>query len=162
MELYIVRHAIAEPRGAGWPDAERPLTLKGIERLERVVSGLKALDVELDAVFHSPWRRAIETAERLTPLMGRPRRVELEALAAPPGKELLRGLRGERIAAVGHEPWMGELCAWLVTGDPDLGDRFPFKKAGVAMLEGTPEPGGCALRAIWPPKTLRRLASSAR
>ena len=72
------------------------------------------------------------------------------------------GLRGERIAAVGHEPWMGELCAWLVTGDPDLGDRFPFKKAGVAMLEGTPEPGGCALRAIWPPKTLRRLASSAR
>ena len=33
-------------------------------------------------------------------------------------------LWGERVALVGHEPWMGELVAWLTTGAPPHGSVF--------------------------------------
>lgn len=158
MHFYLVRHATAEPRGAGWDDADRPLTLEGIERFDRVVKGLRALKVELDAVHHSPWRRAVETAHRLAPLMAKGRRVETEALAASPSEPLLKELRGESVALVGHEPWMGELLALLVTGDALLGAHFAFKKGGVAWLEGEPRPGRCTLRALWTPRSLREAA----
>ena len=158
MHLFLVRHATAEARGAGWDDAERPLTLDGIERFDRVVKGLRALRVELDVVVHSPWRRAVETAHRLTPLMAQGQRVETSALAASPSDGLLDAIAGERVALVGHEPWMGELLAWLVTGDPFLGAHFVFKKGGVAWLEGDARPGRCTLRALWTPRSLREAA----
>ncbi|MEO0324522.1 MAG: histidine phosphatase family protein [Myxococcota bacterium] len=158
MHLYLVRHATAEARDAGWDDAERPLTLEGVERFDRVVKGLRALRVELDAVLHSPWRRAVETAHRLTPLMVQGQRRETDALAAPPGEGLLEAIAGQRAALVGHEPWMGELLAWLVAGDRFLGPSFMFKKGGVAWLEGEPLPGRCTLRALWTPRSLREAA----
>ena len=158
MHLYLIRHATAEARGTGWEDAARPLTLDGIERFDRVVRGLRALRVELDVVLHSPWRRAVETAHRLTPLMAGGERRETPELAAAPAETLLQVIAGEHAALVGHEPWMGELLAWLVAGDPALGPHFVFKKGGVAWLEGEPRPGRCTLRALWTPRSLREAA----
>ena len=60
---------------------------------------------------------------------------------------------GETVAVVGHEPWLSELIAWLVVGEPADGDaRFRMKKGGVAQLRGTPRPGRMQLRALLPPK----------
>ena len=78
-----------------------------------------------------------------------------EALAAPPSRGLLEvlGEAGETVAVVGHEPWLSELIAWLVVGEPADGDaRFRMKKGGVAQLRGTPRPGRMQLRALLPPK----------
>ena len=50
LELLIVRHAIAVDREAGWEDADRPLTLKGVARLEKAVAGLTRHGVALDRV----------------------------------------------------------------------------------------------------------------
>ncbi|MEM6957670.1 MAG: histidine phosphatase family protein [Myxococcota bacterium] len=158
MQIYLVRHAIAEERGGAFVDAERPLTLDGIERFERAVRGLAKLRIEFDIAFHSPWRRAVETAQRLAPLLGSGGRVETDELARPPSRALLRMLEGERPAVVGHQPWLGELAAWLCTGDRSLGSGFALKKGGVCFLEGEPVPGGAVLRALWTPRTLRRLA----
>lgn len=161
MELYVVRHAIAEPRGTGWIDAERPLTPRGIERLQATVDGLMAGRVRVDAIFHSPWTRATQTAEHMTPLLtGQGRSIEDAGLAEPPTRALLRRLHGNRsVALVGHEPWLGELVSWLVVGDVRLGEQFPLKKAGVVWLTGLPEPGGCLLRASWTPRMLRLAGS---
>lgn len=156
MDIFLVRHAIAAPREGDWVDAERPLTKKGMARFSSVVTGLAALDIRFDRVFHSPWARAVQTAELLAPL-GSDRPTMLTSLAEPPSRELLSQLGPGRIAVVGHEPWMGELLAWLVVGDRALGGHFPFKKGGVAWLDGEPIPGGCALRALWTPKSLRNL-----
>lgn len=158
MHLYLVRHAIAVPRdGEVYEDAERPLTPEGKAKFKRAVAGLAKLRVGFDLVVTSPWKRSAQTAALLAPLapsQGKPRKTK--RLAREPKLELLAELaEAPRVAAVGHEPWMGELCAWLVTGDAALGERFPFKKGGVAWLEGAPEPGGMVLRAIWTPRALR-------
>jgi len=64
------------------------------------------------------------------------------------------------VGLVGHEPFLGALLAWLIVGDPDMGERLAFKKGGVAHIEGGPAPGTCALRAHWPPKSLRKIGDA--
>lgn len=158
MELFVVRHAIAEPRGARVDDADRALTVKGRERFERGVRGLARLGLGLDVVLHSPWRRAVETAATLRSGLGG-ELVETALLAREPGAELLERVlaegerHGESVAVVGHEPWLSSLVAVLCGGDVEM------KKGAVARLEGEPEPGAMTLRALLPPKVLRALGA---
>jgi phosphohistidine phosphatase len=58
---------------------------------------------------------------------------------------------------VGHEPWLGELAAWLAFGDTRHGDALIIKKCGVVWLEGTAVPGGMQVRAAIPPRLLRAI-----
>ena len=157
MELLVIRHAAAAPRGQGIEDAARPLTAKGLARWERAVRGLAKLRIELDRVYHSPWLRAAQTAEALTPLL-RGESVATIRLTEKPGKVLLTELTGHRVAVVGHEPWLGELITWLVLGSPEAG-RIELRKGSVAWLDGDPMPGRMVLRALLPPKLLRRLGA---
>ena len=159
MEIFLIRHAIAAPASGDMPDAARPLTPRGASRLGRVIRGLDRLGVGFDRLYHSPWTRAVETASALARLLDGSSAVEM-GLAREPDEELLTRLEGERVAVVGHEPWMGQLLSLLVTGTPAHGERFPFKKAGVAWLDGErAAPGGMRLVAQLPPRVLRRLAS---
>ncbi len=158
----MVRHAIAEPRRAGHPDAERALTEKGASHFRKHVEALRRLEVRFDAVRFSPWRRAAETAALLAPLSRNPPEA-LEALAATPDERLRSALAGHgdaTVAVVGHEPWLSELTAWLVVGDRDDGEaRFAIKKGAVLHLSGAPQPGRMQLRAAMPPKLLRLAGS---
>jgi phosphohistidine phosphatase len=159
MELFIIRHAIAVPRAAELEDAERPLTRRGIRRFERVVRGLSRLELRLDLALHSPWARAVQTAALLAPILDGPCRAT-PLLADDPDEGVIAELAAQattatRAALVGHEPWMGELASLLVTGTVAHGERFPFRKGGVAWLEGEVRPGGMAVRALMPPRVLR-------
>lgn len=157
MELFLVRHAIAVPATEDRPDAERPLTDEGTKRFRQVVRGLDRLGVRLDRVLHSPWTRAVETADLLSRILDGESAVEV-GLAREPDSELVARLAGgERVAAVGHEPWMSELLALLVTGNKAHAPRFAFKKGQVAWLAGEAKPRGMALVASLPPRILRRL-----
>lgn len=155
MELYLIRHAIALDAEQGQSDDARPLSEVGVQKFKEVVRGLKRLDIRLDRLYHSPKLRAVQTAELLVPLLVGETEVT-PYLATDPSPELLKTLVGESVGLVGHEPWMSELCAWLLTGHRN-GGHFPFKKGGVAWLEGTPKPGGVKLMGFWPPRVLRRL-----
>jgi phosphohistidine phosphatase len=161
LDLLVVRHAIAGPAGAGVRDAERELTHEGRQKMRRAVAGLARLELRLDRVLHSPWRRAAQTAELLAPLLADGGELRACAqLAAEPGPGLLDALGGGRVAAVGHEPWVSELVAWLAFGRRDLGRGLEFRKGGVARLLGEPCPGGMTLLALWTPATLRALAGA--
>jgi phosphohistidine phosphatase len=155
MKLFLVRHAIAEDAAPNGSDDERPLSVRGIEQFKGVVRGLRQLDLRLDRLYHSPKLRAVQTAELLVPVL-EGETVVTPLLAADPGPELLKTLTGESVALVGHEPWLSGLCAWLLTGRME-GGPFPFKKGGVALLEGSPRPGGMVLRGFWAPRVLRAL-----
>src|SRR5688572_13080505 len=98
MELFIVRHAIAEEPRAELEDAERALTSKGRKRFARSVDALAALDIQFDRIVHSPWRRAAQTAELLTPLCENDPRAH-DALARPPDSALLELLAADRFEA---------------------------------------------------------------
>jgi phosphohistidine phosphatase len=161
MELFLVRHAIAEERRLELPDAERALTPRGIERFTRHVATLRELGVRFTEIRHSPWRRAVQTAELLAPLSPAPVRVE-PLLAAPPSEALLETLfpvaaADAHVALVGHQPWLSDLLCWLVFGSPDMGDtRVQLKKGAIAHLEGDPRSEGMMLRGLYAPRFLRR------
>jgi len=160
MELFLIRHGIAAHGSAFRTDTERPLTPQGRERFAQAVMGLQRLEVRLDRLYHSPWLRAVETAALLRPVLDG-EAVSSAALARPPSQALLQEIVGARVALVGHQPWLGELLTWLLTGDQADGSEFAFKRGGVAWLEGRPKPGRMALRAFLPPRVLRQLREAA-
>ena len=154
MQLFLIRHAAAVPRSAKLADADRPLTARGKKRWERAVRGLEALGVSFERLYHSPWLRSVETAQGLAAL------VEGESLVAPelarrPTSALLDRLDAERVALVGHQPWLGELAGLLLAGDPHAGVMLELKKGSVAWLEGDARAGGMKLVALIPPRLLR-------
>ena len=160
VELYLVRHAAAEERLGGRPDAERRLTAAGREDFAAGVRGLRALGLRPDRLLTSPLVRARETAGLLAAGLDGPE-PELESALAPGGsaEELLESLRGagERVALVGHQPDLGRLLLLAVAGR--AGDGAPLKKGGAARVdfEGAPRPGAGALHWLLTPRQLRWL-----
>lgn len=164
MRLYLVRHAIAHDRDPKkWPDdGQRPLTKRGIERFEQVAAGLRKLVPMADAVFSSPLVRAVQTAQILASRAKWPAHEvlhELEPLCPP--TETLHALSAltppETVALIGHEPMLGKLAAYLLSG-PQGKPLFEFKKGGMACLESTNGLRPGAFRLLWlaTPRLLRR------
>jgi phosphohistidine phosphatase len=156
MQLYVVRHAIAEEAKLGQADGTRELTDEGRKRMKRVVKGMRALNISFDRVLSSTWVRARDTAAMLEPLCDADP-IFTDLLIQSPRAELLALIaeRGQDSAVVGHEPWLGELIAWLAFGDTRHGEALVLKKAGVVWLEGSAVPGGMQVRALLPPSVLR-------
>lgn len=161
MELYLVRHAVAEERAPRGGDAERRLTAAGRKDFVRVVAGFSRLEPDLTRILTSPLVRARETAEILHDELPGPTPEEWSLLS--PGSSLdrlLASLRnaGESIALVGHEPGLGRLLSLSVTGH--AGDGTPLRKGGIARIAWDDRPKAGAGRLAWvlSPKLLRRLA----
>jgi phosphohistidine phosphatase len=151
MDIYVIRHGIAEPRGTREDDDARRLTARGRRRLAGVVRGLRRLGVRLDRLYHSPLTRAVESADLALRLVDGESVVE-PRLAEPPTPALMTAFEGERVGVVGHEPYLGELVQLLTGGAVAL----ELEKGGVVWLEG--EPGEMSLRALYPPRVLRRIS----
>jgi phosphohistidine phosphatase len=156
MDLFVVRHAIAEDPEPGRDDAARELTAGGERKFDRSVAGMRALRWRVTRVLTSPWLRAARTADLLEPI-SETAPIATELLCEPPRPELLALIAEGNVptAVVGHEPWLGELIAWLAFGDRKLGDALALKKGSVAHLVGSVVPGGMEIRALIPPKVLR-------
>jgi phosphohistidine phosphatase len=164
MELYLVRHAIAEESSSTGRDADRALTREGEAKMRRVAQGLRAIEVRLDLILTSPYRRAAETADVLAAALGGVERRALAELAAAGDiGALLAALRPyrqvEAIALVGHQPDLGHLASHIMTGSPDL-CPLPFKKGGVACLEIASPRGNLRGDLAWfmTPRQLRALS----
>ena len=158
MQLLVIRHALAEDAGPGRDDTARALTDPGKAKLRQAVRGLRALEIQFERILTSPWKRAAQTARQLEPIAAAPPETT-PLLTQPPRAELLALIaeRSETTAVVGHEPWLGELAAWLAFGDTRHGDALLIKKCGALWLEGTAVPGGMQLRAAIPPRVLRAI-----
>jgi phosphohistidine phosphatase len=156
MQLFVIRHAIAENATPDMEDSARELTDDGIRKLRQVVKGLRKLDISFDRVLTSPWARASHTARLLAPITD-DLPITTDLLCAPPRAELLALIaeRNEDTAVVGHEPWLSELVAWLAFGDSRHGEALMIKKAGVVWLDGSAVPGGMSVRALLPPRLVR-------
>ena len=138
--IYLVRHAIAADASADTPDSERALTAEGTRKMTRAAIGLKHLGIVPDAVLSSPLRRAQETAAVVAATLASELAVEIYQPLAPgtAPAELVRGLRSYRtvrhLMLVGHQPDLGELASYLLTGSAGL-VPLPFKKGAVAAIE---------------------------
>jgi phosphohistidine phosphatase len=166
MELYVLRHGVAEERGEAWPDdRRRPLTAEGKAKTREVATGLHALGVAPDAIFSSPLVRARQTAEIVALELGLVKALRetrhLEPGAAPAA--LFAAIReaapnADAVMLVGHEPDLGVLVARLLGGEGGALD-CPLKKAGLARLEvdAMPPKRRATLRWFVPPAVLRAI-----
>jgi phosphohistidine phosphatase len=138
MDLYVIRHAEAEPQGKKHPDDDqRPLTEAGVEQARLLAEGLQQRGVVLDVLVSSPLLRAQQTAEGMREHWDGPA-PELETCAdlSPGGKprkvvRFLEKLKSKSAAVIGHVPDLGVFAGWL------LGSRkvqLDLAKAGVALI----------------------------
>jgi phosphohistidine phosphatase len=162
LELYLIRHGIAEDRGEDWPDdSKRPLTSNGLAKLRKEARGLVALGVTFDQIITSPLVRTRQTADALADVLKNKPPIATSDALAPAGtpaaviQEIGRHSRKPRIALVGHEPNLGELAAQLIGAKAPL----EFKKGGICRIDfDVPPPKGAgALRWFITPKMLRSL-----
>jgi phosphohistidine phosphatase len=159
MEIWLLRHAMAEERASSGRDEDRALTPEGRSRAEAVARGLAALEPGIEAVVTSPYRRARQTAEPAAKALGLSARIR-ESEALEPGSDperILEELAGEEassILLVGHQPHLGALLGLLVGGK---GLEIPLKKAAVARVEVSGRWRG-DLRALLPARVLERLS----
>lgn len=167
MQLLVIRHAIAgdkeEFARTGRDDALRPLTEGGREKMTRVAGGLRTLVPELELLATSPLVRAKETAAIVAAAYDPAPPVDLvEALAPGSAYDALEHWlshhrRHGTIGIVGHEPHLGGLVTWLLTGGAE--SHTPLKKGGAALLsfEGAPGRARATLAWLLTPGIARRL-----
>lgn len=165
MKLYLMRHAIAVPRGApGFSkDSERPLTLDGREKLYAVSQGLKKLELNWDLILSSPYLRAKQTAQVVAEVFGMPNLVKETFVLTPrhSTKELVAAIQemppAKSLLLVGHEPSLSTHLSHLLAGHERC--RFDFKKAGIAALEfeGFPKIGEATFLWMMAPFQMIRL-----
>jgi phosphohistidine phosphatase len=164
VELVVVRHAIAYERDAfRWPDdRDRPLTPVGETKFRRAARGLARIAGPVDRVLSSPLVRAWRTAEILTEEAGWPAPMVFEALepdrrAADVLAALMPHRLRDSVALVGHEPLLGELVSFLLTGS-DAGGAFPLKKGAAASVAIDGDiPDGSSLQWLLTPKIERAI-----
>jgi phosphohistidine phosphatase len=138
MEIYLLRHGIAENAGPGMKDADRALTPEGRDKLRRVLKRANAAGVEPGVILSSPYRRALETAEIAADALAyRGKVVRTEALVpnASPREvwEEIRARRNEAaILLASHEPLMSSTLALFLASPALLVD---MKKAALARVD---------------------------
>lgn len=138
MEIFILRHGVAEDGQAGQPDSERALTPEGRKKLKTVLRTAAAAGVAPSLILSSPYRRALQTAEMAAEILDYKGEV-LHSQALEPGSspktvwDEIRVHKDEaRILLAGHEPLFGRLTAYLL-GSPNL--QIDFKKGAMVCLE---------------------------
>ena len=130
-QLILWRHAEAEDLAPGLSDLARTLTPRGRKQAARMG---RWLDARLPADTHviaSPALRALHTAEGLQ----RPVQVMDQVAPAAAAAELWRaavGCGGRTVLLVGHQPSLGRLAAWLLSGEEQ---SWSVKKGGIWWFE---------------------------
>jgi len=167
MQLLIIRHAIAEDKvefaRTGRDDTERPLTREGKKQMRHVVNGMRRVVRSIDVLASSPLVRAEQTAAIVAE--------EYDEISIDTVPELspesdpaafARWLRTQReakvVAVVGHEPHLGMLTTWLITGSRE--SHVTLEKGGACLLEIDERPGARSATLRWSltPEVMKRLS----
>ncbi|NET00844.1 MAG: phosphohistidine phosphatase SixA [Sphaerospermopsis sp. SIO1G2] len=163
MQLYLIRHGIAEEHKPGLKDENRQLTKEGRQKTEKVVKRFAQLGLKFDLILSSPFLRAQQTAEILI-ATGLSSQLEISDHLTFAG-DIHNWLKdwfyprnfpeNTHLALVGHEPCLSSWAEILLWGETK--ERLILKKAGMIGIklpeDGTPV--GCS-QMFWltPPKYL--------
>jgi phosphohistidine phosphatase len=138
MQIYLLRHGIAEDGKPGRPDSERALTDEGRAKLRRVLKRARTADVTPSLILSSPYRRAIETADVAVEVL----RYEGEVVKSPAfvpettpqeaWEEIRVHSKEESVLVASHEPLMSSMTAFLL-GCSAL--QVDMKKAALVRID---------------------------
>jgi phosphohistidine phosphatase len=134
VNLYFLRHGLADWPEWTRPDDERPLTEDGLSKMKAEAKAIKQLKLSLDVILSSPLVRARQTADLVAERLGLPV-AESKLLAPGFNKDRLAKLLAsykdaKAIMLVGHEPDFSATIASLIGGG-----RVAMKKGGLARVD---------------------------
>ena len=139
MQIYVLRHGVAEDPGPGQSDASRRLTDKGKSKLRTILTRAREAGVAPDVILTSPLVRARETAMIAKEELGfGGELLETEVLvpfstSVKVWEEIRSDYRDSaRILVVGHDPLFSDFVCFL-TGAP--AGRIIMKKGALALVE---------------------------
>jgi phosphohistidine phosphatase len=136
MEIYLLRHGIAEAHAAS--DAERDLTPEGREKVRETMKVAARAGVSPALILASPLRRAMATARIAAEVLGYKGELLRTGALVPDADpraawDEIRAHRSEKsLLLAGHEPLFSTLGAFLL-GAPEL--RIDFKKGALLAVE---------------------------
>jgi phosphohistidine phosphatase SixA len=141
LELLLLRHGEA---AYSLPDAERPLTERGIVQTQQVLERRRPRLQPLDHLFCSPYLRARQTAALVGEQLDNSPKPEHYSGLQPDASvsaliDWLQPLQG-RVLLVGHNPLLTRLINRL-TGEPH---RYQFDTSTLASLQLPVVAAGCA------------------
>ncbi|MBV8809318.1 MAG: phosphohistidine phosphatase SixA [Acidobacteriaceae bacterium] len=138
MQLYLLRHGIAEEGRAGLNDADRSLTADGRRKLRQVLQAAVEAQVKPTLILSSPLKRAVQTAELAKNALGYKDEI-LQTKALVPGSKVelvweeIRVHKDQQsLMLVGHNPLFDSLAGYLL-GQPGL--QLDFKKGAILRID---------------------------
>lgn len=138
MQLYLLRHGIAEDAVPGQPDSERALTSEGCRRLRGVLKLARAVNVAPTLILTSPFKRALETAALASSALDCKEELVHTPVLTPSGKpelvwDELRLYKDQaQLLLVGHDPLFTYLTGYLLRCPGLLVD---FKKGAIVRID---------------------------
>jgi phosphohistidine phosphatase len=138
MQIYLLRHGIAEDPTSGRPDSERPLTAEGKEKLRRVLKRARSADCRPSVILSSPYKRALETSALAAEVLAYEHQIVKVPSLVPEGspedvwQEIRRRPNERSILLSSHEPLMSTMVAFLLNSPALLVD---MKKAALVRVE---------------------------
>lgn len=139
MELYFLRHGIADDRSSTGRDSDRQLTEEGRRKLRLILRRAAEAGVSPGLVLTSPYVRARQTAEIAKEVLGyKEDLVVSDALRSDSDPQAvwqeIRSLHGgaHSILMASHEPLMSR-CAGYFLNSPEL--LVDFKKGAIVRID---------------------------
>ena len=136
MRLYLIRHGISLPEEK---DPEKSLSQEGKEQTQRIAEFLKTKSIKVDAIWHSPKLRAIQTAQIISKSIFCPEiqeRNDLNPLdSVEKFPEEIQSLNKD-LMIVGHLPFLQKLAPLLLSGS-ETNQFISYKNSGMVCLEFT-------------------------
>lgn len=138
MQVYLLRHGIAEEARDGKSDADRELTADGRRKLREVLRVASEAAAQPSLVLSSPLIRALQTAQIASQILRYKKEILRADVLLPnsqPGRvwDEIRVHRDEReLMLVGHDPLFGQLAGYLL-GAPEL--QVDFKKGAILRVD---------------------------
>lgn len=138
MQIYLLRHGIAEDAKAGHPDSDRALTGEGRDKLRRVLKRARAAGAAPSLILTSPYKRAVETAEIAAETLdykgkiARTRALVPDASPHDTWNEIRSHKDEAALLLASHELLMSSLAA-LLLDSPSL--AIDMKKAALLRID---------------------------
>jgi len=153
MQLFILRHAAAIPRGTeGYPNDDRPLTEDGIAKFTECAKAINIIAGGFDVIISSPLVRALHTAKILAEhtMYSKEVIVTEHILPGSPQRSLFTFLEkfnnSDKICITGHEPLLGYIASVLIGQDKSV---IELKKGGICRIDIDKLPPERPGRLVW-------------
>lgn len=138
MEVYLLRHGIAEDHAASGHDADRALTDDGRKKLKKVMERARKANVTPTLILSSPLKRAFETAEIAAKELGYSSEISITNSLTPDSSphRVWTEIRAHKdepaLLLAGHEPLFSATVAFLLGSTRSI---VNFKRGALVRID---------------------------